>query len=355
MQPIWIISENPTDVFDRLNRLFPYLRLRLFPWEGLDTHSNGILHENLVISFTTKDTAPESFQRFRVKVQLFLESGGCLIGLDDPFDLFKETFPEAFRDRRPINIDKSTLISTDPLLANWAGKSLVENLPGQSALLFPKQRNMKSIICFLEQDEMLAAFSFPFENGFVIFWGLPPGLFTEEQKDELLTYLINNSQTHLLQTNAQEKKRLERAEIVDQHMLMMNSTTLMKPITFSLSPELNAMVMLDWEGNAGFHLHIEDGQHHMALDHSSDRTPMVWGASLPGGVWLCQVSLSSSESEVIPALLTILSTPPLLRRKSPQKPPSSHSQVRRCRHCHMPLHPSMLYCPACGKKVENEP
>ncbi len=351
MQPIWIISANPPEVFSRLNRLFPTLKVELSPWGELLDNLSVCVYQNLVISFPSSDISPENIQCLGEKIRAFVKKGGCLIEVDDASELFTGIFSNKFPESKSIQFEKISLIAEDPLLVDQGGVGLLRSLAGETALLFQKQADMNPIVHVHEQDNLLAAFSFPFEEGFVIFWGLPLDLLEDEQQDRIFSYLINSGQTQFLQKQARERQHLERADIVTQRAFMMIENTAPDPITFSIPSEQNALVMLGWEGGARLHVHIEDGQHHMALDHSSDRSLIVWGASMPGGEWHCQVSLSSSECEAIPALLTILSTPPLLRRKYPQKPVPAHSQVKRCWYCHMPLNSSMLYCPACGKKV----
>ncbi len=353
MQSIWIISANPLEVFNRLNRLFPYLKVELSPWGELLNNPSVCNNKNLVISFPFSNMSPENIQCFGDQVRAYVKNGGCFIDVDDPSGFFTDTFSDKFQESKSIQIEKASLITGSPLFTDQVGVGLIESQSCGTALLFQKQPDMNPIVQVQGQDDLLAAFSFPIEKGFVIFWGLPLGWLDDKQQDKLFSYLISSGQTQLLQKQVRERQNLERAEIVTQRVFMLMENAAPDPISFSLPTEQNALVMLGWEGNARIHLHIEDGQHHMALDHSSDRSPIVWGASMPGGEWHCQVLLSSSECEAMPVLLTILSTPPLLRRKYPQKPIPAHPQVKRCRYCHMPLNSSMLYCPTCGKKVED--
>jgi hypothetical protein len=329
------------------------MKVELSPWRELLDNPSVCIYKNLVISFPFSDISPEHIQCLGEKIRAFVKSGGCLIDVDDPSELFTGTFSNKFPESKSIKIEKTSLTAGDPLLVDQVGVGLVEKLSGETALLFQKQPDMNPIVQVHGKDDLLAGFSFPFEKGFVIFCGLPLGLLENEQQDKFFSYLIYSGQTHFLQNQARERQHLERADIVTQRVFMMIDIPAPDPITFSLPSEQNALVMLGWEGDARLHLHIEDEQHHMALDHSSDRSPIVWGASLPGGEWHCQVSIFSLKCDVVPVLLTIFSTPPLLRRKFPQTYASTRFRIKHCRYCHMPLNPSMLFCPACGKKVED--
>lgn len=353
MQPIWITSSNPQEVFNRLNRLFPFLRMRICAWKDLWDNTSTIYDENLVIASPEPGTPSENITQIAESFQAFLEKRGCLIGLADSFELFTSSFPDMLHESKPVESESISLIVVDSLLATQIGTEQVKGIPGQTVYFQSRHKELNPLICLPGQEDLLAAFTFSCKNGFVIFWGLPLELETEEQKDALFTFLITRSLTHSLQEKARERQHLERAEVVIQHAFMMTQNTRIDPVVFSLQTDKNAMVILNWEGNARLHLHIEDEHNHMGLDHSSDRSPMVWGAPLTGGEWHCQVSLISTDDAVVPVLLTVFSVAPLLRRKTPQRPVPPSPQPRRCRFCNMPLNSTMLYCPACGKKVEN--
>jgi hypothetical protein len=194
-------------------------------------------------------------------------------------------------------------------------------------------------------------FSFDHGDGMVICQPFPLGAL--EKEDMLLAYLEAFAQTRSLRVSMQEKAHNQRAAVMAEYPLLLSKENPAFTVEFSPPPGKNAMVLLDWEGDARVHLHIEDGQQRMALNHIRESGFFAWYSPMPEGKWYCKAELVETRETIVPALLTCCAINPPARQKHPQGYHPNPGRVQRCPKCKMPLNPAMKFCPACGREVEN--
>ena len=348
MQANWIITSSPEKVKDKV------AATGLQTWEisaWADMAGDPARHQALILSdFPAAEQQEEQAAAFAGSLREFVQNGGCLTALDGSTSLLTMAFPEKVTGIRWLETGQAALTVTDPALAQIAGEHL---LPGLTAPLAVPQAQPEDLRVFIQLDArepVPVVFAFEFGNGLVLCQPILQS--SMERYDTLLEFLTAAAQSLPFRLGMLDKAKKERALIAAEYPLLLSAESPVSSVCFTPPQGKSALVLLYWQGNARMHLHIKDELGRIALNHTRESSPFAWYSPMPGGTWHCKAELVESQDGVLPALLACCNIDPPSRRKFPQGTPAGPARIRRCPKCKMPLNPTMKFCPACSRKVD---
>lgn len=350
MQTNWIIASNPEKIMEKLAEETGLHAWEKTAWTDHLQGSSPLLKGLRISDFPNKDQDGERIAAFAYSLRDYVLSGGCLTVKGESASLLPLVFPDTVMGTRWIEAGQAVFSVSDPALANLVGSSIQIETPVPVEVPRIENDGLRTFVQTDVPNPVALVFSFQYGNGLVICQPFPLGTF--DQDDILLVFLAAIAQSQSLRVSMFEKVRSQHAAVMAEYPLLLSKENPAFSIEFTPPQGKNAMVLLHWEGDARVHLHIDDEQQRMALNHTRESSPFAWYSPMPNGKWYCKTELIESHENVLPALLTCCSIDSPARKKLPQEYRFNPSKVQRCPKCKMPLNPTMKFCPACGRKVE---
>ncbi len=313
MQTIWILSAKPQETLEEYRNLSGFPAARIVQWDELSADPTQFMDTVSILSLPeTWGSGDSSTESVKI-IADFVDQGGCLLALEGTENLINTAFPGFLQDNPSEQQDIQSQLIPDPAQA---------------------------------------VISFSYGKGFVQVNTLPSQLDNPARETDLMAFMITNALVHPARLTLLERLKRDRTQPIKQTPIFLENPASSYTSTFEAPLDRTAQVLLNWEGDTRIHLRIEDERGKMSLDHESSQPPMVWTASLPGGKWLCKVSLAGEDTPAAPVFLVQAAVFPFIRRMLPQNSPGPVVRTRRCPACKMPLNPTSLFCPACGREVD---
>ncbi len=350
MQTNWIIASHPENVVRKNTPGTGLQTWEIAFWTACLPGSTQLNKGSFISDFPDKDQEGDRRAAFIQSMQDYVLGGGGLTVLGESTSLLPLAFPDKVTGTTLLEAGMTALSVSDPALANLAGSSFEVDTSAPVEIPQVELEELRAYVLTQDPDPFPAVFSFGYGEGLVICQPFPPGVL--EKEDEIFSFLAATARTRALRVSMLKKVRSQRAAVMAEYPLLFSKENPAFSIEFTPPQGKNAMVLLHWEGDARVHLHIDDEQQRMALNHTRESSPFAWYSPMPNGKWYCKAELIETHEKVLPALLTCCSIDSPARKKLPQEYRFNPSKVQRCPKCKMPLNPTMKFCPACGRKVE---